>query len=422
MNMKKINLRKMKYLVFFILGLYIFNGCNQEEAPVLYNDPTYAGTEKPVVDSIASKYFPASEQRGWAAIDEITVYGKNFIADTARNFVMFDKTPAKILAASETELKVKAPTMVKDSIKVRVVVETAAEMSDISLFELQEAVGSYYPFPDYQTPTTITFDKNGIMYVSLLVNKVGAGVHRMVFDPNEGEYVLEEWVPKGTETNWSGMKFGYDGHLYGAKGLRGIWRLMEGQTPENAPWAIASSGQINDLDFNSDGYMWCVGDDIYSLPNDGSTSLTKAGLSGVNYRTCRVYDGYLYAAGQKDGVIGIYRYSITGGTLGAAETYFDFAGQVGTGIVYAITFADDGTLFLANDTQDPLITVNPDGSYAPLYGGELVPKAISLAWSPQTTGKYILYTRAQEDDFSPQPLIIRVYTFKDSAPYYGLDL
>ena len=129
----------------------------------------------------------------------------------------------------------------------------------------------------------------------------------------------------------------------------------------------------------------------------------------------RIFDGYVYLAGARDGESKIWRMQIVSADeLGAEEEVFDFSASY-TGKPLAMTFAADGDLYIGTDAPEAVVTVHPDGSHEALYAGlfEAAP-VISVAWND---GEEMYITREGSDEI--QQTILRVGMSKAGAPYYG---
>jgi hypothetical protein len=391
--------------VLCALPLVVFwAGCENDTTPSLY-DPNVTSQPDPVISSIT----PAG---GWlAGVGTITITGSNFAANKVDNLVYFNDVVAEVVEASPTQLKIKSPVLVKDSIQVKISVYKAPRFSNTVLYKLQAAVSELYAFKTFEEPWGIACDAEGNVYVSLVSNGVGAGVKKITPDG-----VLSNYAPKGSETKYSALKMGPNGVLYAARIQRVIFQIPAGGgTP--AVFASTGLGTIYDLDFDAEKNIWAAGnnDFIYRVKPDKTI---KAFPFRANVRSVRVFDNYVYLAGNRDGQEKVWRLRIVSADeLGPEEEYFDFstipAGAAGAGI-YAITFAADGDMYLGTDANEAIFVVHSNKTYEPLYAGLFSPKSLLFAWGKGTE----LYVTRERAGTSTQ-MIVRINTLKNGAPYYG---
>ncbi|MDZ7288568.1 MAG: IPT/TIG domain-containing protein [candidate division KSB1 bacterium] len=397
-------IKGMACFLFVIPVLILVVGCENETTPSLY-DPNVTSRPGPTIASVSP---PNS---AFAGIGIVTFTGTNFSPAKAENFVYFDDQLAEVLEASATQLKVKAPNLVKDSIQVKIAVFKADRFSNTIYYKLEAAVAELTKFASYEEPWGIACDAEGNVYVSLVSNNVAAGVKKITPDGK-----LSDYAPKGTELKYSALKMGPNGVLYAARIQRVIFQIPAGGgTP--AVFASTGLGTIYDLDFDAGKNIWAGGnnDFIYRVKPDKSV---KSFPFKANVRSVRVFDNYVYLAGNRDGKEKVWRMRIVSADeVGAEEEYFDFsatpAGATGAGI-YAITFAADGDMYLGTDANEAMFVVHPNKSYEPLYPGLFQPKSLVFAWGKGTE----LYVTRERTATAAQT-IIRVNTLKNSAPYYG---
>lgn len=404
--MKKIMANSLKVIpAVLLLMVAFFAGCAEDPSPVLWDDPTYKGGAAPVISAIT----PADS--AFAVVDEITITGTNFLPDTTQTSVYFNNKKVQITALSATSITVISPNIVSDSIMIRVVTQNSVEMSNKVPYKLLEGFGPYFAFKEKEDkPTSMTFNKNGDLYVSMIVNGVGAGVKRVYND--NGELKIADYAPKGAETNWSGLKFGRDGILYGSKKLRGIWQINAGVAPTNAPW-VQTAGNVSDFDFDQNGQIWAagIGANVYNI--DPATKVVTNTAFQMEVISVRVFGDKLLLGGKKDGKQVVYEFTINGKSLTNGRVLLDVTALEATFTVSAITVASDGTIYIGGNGADPIIQLTPAGTASYLFAGRLIPTALAFGWAPGS--KYMLYTK----EGTPQT-IYRVFVGKTTAPFYGL--
>jgi len=403
-NMKKI----IKYfpLVILITITVFIAGCNQEADPSLYQIEDKGAA--PLITSIVP------DKEALAGVTEITINGANFSSVPDDNYVYFGTSKAAVITASPTKLVVKAPLRIANALDTKIAVKGVENFSNIVKYNLLEAVGVYYAFTKgVDVPMTVATDKNDNVYV-YVNNK---GVKKITADGK-----ISDFGPKGAESFFFDMKFGPNNVLYGTRNLRAVFQQVEGQAPTTFvtfPTGIA----IVSFDFDASKNMWAAGSggSLFSItPAKASTAFTI----DFTVSSLRVYNGYLYAAGKKDGEEAIYRYKINSETsLGNKEKYFDIGSTYGLGKVNvgAITFAADGDLIIGTDQTNAFIRVNSAGKAEFLYSGLINPTVKSVAWGTKRNMFYVRdFSETSSSGTLPINFLIRVDMQKLSAPYHGM--
>jgi len=416
MKIKNFTNRYLKYLLLIFTAV-VFYSCAEEPTATQWEINKYAGNDAlPEISSIEviSRGWPGPGDASsyWASIDTIAIHGKNFGLDTTNMWVYFNTTKAKIASFSESVLYVKCPSFISDSVIVRAVKGSQEKWVAAPPIKLKEAIGIYWKYGSNDTVTAITFSKNGDLYCSLLgKNAVGKGVYRL-YTNAAGESVSEEYSKAGDETNWSGLKFKGD-QLYACRSNAPfVYKITKGQqTLASARWARAGKN-LFDFDFGANGMLYAAGAANIFIIDDNAAVTTIT--SSIAAQTVRVFNNYVYVGGNKGGKEGVWRFQITGAnTLGSEELYYDISSIAPSAKVKAITFDQDGGLYIGTDNANPIIyCINGSGSF--LFNGSLGPVAKWFTWIPGT--QYLLYSQ----DNKPVTGVIKVMTFHQSAPYYGI--
>jgi hypothetical protein len=394
-------------LLLGALGLFLLSGCENDYPSSIYNAEEPLG----VTPEISSLTPP---NLALAGVTVVTIAGKNFSSAKENNIVYFNATPATILEASATRLVIKTPVIVRDSVGVRVAVKGAELFSNTVRYRTEAAVQDLAKLGPKDVPWGITADKDGMAYASMVTSEVGVGIKKIV--PN-GD--ITSYAPKGGETFFSALKMGPAGVLYCVRNLRAVFQVA---TPGQASttFATATSGAIYDIDFDSNGNLWGVGNNevIYRV---SPAKQVKTFAFKANLRSVRVFNNYVYVAGNKDGAEKVFRFPITGnGEIGAVEEYINFTFKKADGkdaAVYAITFNSDGEMYVGTDAVESIVIYHTDKSTEPLHPGLLAGKTLLFSWG-KGTSMYALREANTEKEL-PQ-MILRINTLKQSAPYYGL--
>lgn len=395
-----------KIQLILISALFILVGCNYDPAPSLFPEEIDNG-EPAVITSVS----PAD--LALAGITEITINGSNFSPNQSENNVYFNSVRATIISSSATQIVVKAPILVSDSIKIKIA--KRENISNAIPYKLRAGVDEFFPFDpnNGQLPVGFTFDNTGNMIVSLS----GLGIKKIT--PAK---VLSDFIPKGAETKWDALRVFSNGDIYGAKSIRGIWKLAANVAPPSPPWALTAAGtSLKDFDFDTNFNLWAVGSNsvLFRIKLDG-THITFPFTASL--RAVRVFNNALYVAGLKSGVEGIWKLTIDGsGNLGTEELYFDLTTNYPGVVTNAMTFSQDGDLFLGtNKDPDPIIIVHPNKSHESLYPGVLKAKEVLAMYWPQGNNFYITRKEIKDEQLKVilSQTIIRVDVQKPGAQYF----
>lgn len=399
-------------IIIAALGLSMLYSCSEETAPSLYDPGKYQFREDPVITSIDP---PGSALAG---VTVLTITGNNFSDVPGETNVYFNGVKGQILNVTTTQIQVKPPVVVADTVLVKVKVAGALNLSNTLVYKLTAAVVEVYKFDpnNGETPWAVTFDNNNNMVVSV----EGKGVWKFEGEINPNK----SYIPKGAETKWNTLRQFSGGEIYASKSLRGIWKLNPGVTPPNAPWVATPSGTVLiDFDFDQNTNLWAVGSNnfIFRIKQD----LTVAQFPfQAQLRAVRVFNGNLYVAGLKSGVEGIWKIPINAnGDLGTEELYFSMTSNFPGVKVNAMTFSADGDLFLGTDrASNPVIIVKPDKTTQTLYEGVIPAKNIVSMYWPD--GNYLYVTREAERDATSGQIIrtqtvLKIDIQKPGADYFN---
>jgi hypothetical protein len=403
-------------LTFLAPVLLLAAGCGEEPPPSLY-DPAYTSGPTPSITSVSPQGYAL------AGVHTITITGTNFSTVLGENLIYFNSTLVPALSGSGTQLVVKAPVLVGDTVRIKIARYGSDKFNTPFAYRLDAAVANFGGFAKPDEPTSVECDANGYVYVSLITSNVGGGVKRISPNgtPDAGLYAP---AYPSSVLRWSGMKMGPGGvlHTVGLAGLFvSIYQIPAGGgTP--AAWVNFARGvTMSDLDFDQAGNVWLAGAsaNIYRV-KPTKTSKTFPFLASATIRSVRVFGSYLYVGGKVDVVEGVWRLPLIGDSLGTASKYFDLTAAYPNTRVNAITFAQDGDMFLAtNVSGHPLLLVSPTGSYQDFYPGLFPAENIFLTYGRADT-LYVSRTGpGTGTDAYADKKLLKVVTQKTGAPYYG---
>ncbi len=394
----------------FLLG--VMGGCNKEPTPSLY-DPNRQSAAAPLITSIDPP------TKALAGVSMLTIKGQNFSPDKQKNFVYFDASPGEVLSASATEIVVRPPNVVGDSIKIKIAVHGAELFSNIVLYKLEYSALDYGGIDKAFDVYGVEVDNQENVYLSLGTGKI------IKIDPeqNRSDFVLN------AGGSYKGLKFGKGGFLYGVR-TRYVYQI----SPDGATVSQFGAKQaqpLNDLDFDRNGNLFAAGKyGIFCLKPDAS-SITAANYPLTTLNAIRVFNDYVYVAGDYAGTDvaipkkAVWRNKIldANGTLGATEIAYDWAAAPGRAnqTILALTFAADGDMYIGTDAGDGIVVLHPqgEGNYLnaiseALYPTVLSPPSSYFSWG---SGQY-LYVNHKSSTEAERKLI-RVTMGKESAPYFG---
>jgi hypothetical protein len=405
----------MKTLLVLVVLAGFLAGCKEDPPPSLF-DPNYAGGPQPVVTAIVPAAGSPPPNTPLAGVTVITLTGSNFSVVPENNLVFFDAERAQVLEASATQLRVKAPLLIKDSIKVKVAVLGSELFSETILYKLEPAAELFGNLAAAMEPFGMTVDIAGNVYVSVLSGGVRDSVYKITPDGVRTGFSigLSSAVPR-----WGAMRVG-PGFIY-VTARNAIFRIPI--AGGNAAGYQANLGPatsaVNDLDFDQQGNLWTAGTSGLIFRITPTTPPTVKSFSfPAETRSVRVFNSHLYAGGLTlpDSVEKVVRFPIVSAdSLGPREDVFNFSSTYPGARILAVTFALTGEMFIGTDSSGgSIVMVRPDGSSEKFYPGILSGQSITLAYG---TGVDLYVSRSGATNAAKK--VIKVNTQKQSAPYYG---
>lgn len=398
-----------KTLITLILPFVVFiNGCADVPTASIQEYPSL-NLPAPVLSTVE----PSNQ--ALAGITEITITGTNFSADSRNNRVYFNGIPGTILSGTTTQLVVKVPNVVADTVMVKIAVVGAQDFSNQYQYKMVSAWEVYYPFDAIaEKAYGIIVDNSS----NLFVNLYDIGIWKITPDKQKSLY-----VPKGNTQKWDNFRYGPGGELYGVRSARGVWKIVENVGP-GSPWAAPTAGVIVALEFDGNQNLWALNNNntIFKFKQD--RTITSYPFTGV-LRAVRLFNNDLYVAATKDNIEGVWRIPIdANGDLGTEVLYFETTNLRLGAKITAIGFAADGDMILGLDKgPDPLLVVKPDKTYEDLYPGVIKANSVvSLFWPSNSTSMFFVRGEQRSADGTKIEVgqaPIRVEMSKNGAPYFG---
>ena len=406
------------YVLTTALAAVSLIACNEDPPPSAY-DPNYTSPRpQPVITDIAPEVALAN-------VSVLTITGLNFDPDPSHNLVFFDNILVPVLQARSTQLQVKAPDLPKDSISVKIGAYKAYLYSNPVLYRLSAAAQEIGNLQPTESPFGVECDTAGNAYVSVAGVPVStSGVFKIA---RSGSRSLYSPLFGPTVATWRSMKFGPGGALYCVSARNIIFRIPPGGGASSI-WLSGNTTNgltaLYDFDFDQNGNIWAAGptsgtsDDnkIFRVAQDK----TVMGFPFLGLiRAMRVFNGYVYAGGQRGNSQKVWRLPIIStDSLGIEEEYFNFSSVSATGIINAITFDSEGNLYIGTDAKEAIVIVRPTKVSEPLYPGVIQPGTSSLAWG---NGPDIFQSRTSSGTGIASTLV-KINALKTSAPYYGREM
>ncbi|OQA65197.1 MAG: SMP-30/Gluconolaconase/LRE-like region [Ignavibacteria bacterium ADurb.Bin266] len=326
--------------------------------------------------------------------------------------MFFNGVKGEVLSATSTQLKVRPPNVISDSVQVKVSVFKVEDFSNIVFYKLAPAVVEIFNFDPANsgTPYGITVDANENVYTSV-ARQIDPGIYKV--DP---QGTLSRWAPKGAESFFHSLTMGPSSTIYATRRVRGIIQVLENTTPATyVSYAAGVGGAAADTDFDQDLNLWAGA-------NGNIISVTPAKVvQGFpfdgNINAIKIFNGAIYAVAASNGQQILWKVPIiSADNIGTPEVYFNFTSEVDSVIkLNDISIAADGDIYIGTDAkEDPIYVIHPDKSFEKLYPGIIKSTVNSLCWG---TGNYLYMTRNLSNDFTQT--IIRIDMEKPGAPYFG---
>jgi hypothetical protein len=380
-----------------------FAGCENDHPPSIF-DPNATQNPAPVIRSMA----PADS--ALANVGEITITGENFSAEKDKNLVLFNNNHVTIVSASLTQLIVKSPNIVADSIKVQVAAVGSQLFSAPIWYKLKPAV---VPFGRLEEPGKDTYkafgvdvDREGNVYASVEPNKIKKVA------PDGKTTVLNAAT---TFVRANAIKVGAGNVLYVTNVVTRLRRIST-IAPDGAEAVFVSlPGVPQDLDFDANGNIWVTVDSSVYLVKPDKT-VKHAATYPVTLATLRVFNGHIYVAGKNatTGEEKIWRSAIQGESLGAKEVVLDVAatGWLQGSSVLSLTFSAAGEMYLGTSHPNGMFILRADGSHEILYEGLISASINAVSWNEGT----FLFALQQS---ATATKLLKIDAAQKGAPYYG---
>lgn len=409
MNRLKLQFMKTFVLLVFAIFATILTGCEGESTSLF--DPDYE-PERP--DPEISVIEP--EGNWLAGVDEVIIRGENFSEVADENRVYFDGIPGIINSSTTSEIRVRPARVIGENLPVKVTVRGAINFSNSIEYDLLQAI---FPAPGSipnDNALGIATNAEGDIYFSYQEGGVPRGIRRWDTE-NES---TERYLP--SQFNWTALKIGPDGLVYGARNIFGIYRETASGTIDNNPFAVGNSGEAyRDIDFDPDHNLWAVGNNENIFKIDIASGSVERFPFEADLRAVRYYDGKLYMGGRFDdgseaGSLEVWTMDINNGQASNPQQFLnvsEVANQTFT--LFSLTFDAAGTLFMGTDTGTGIFTWNGSDGLEEFYPELIEPTGYSFAW---TENFLVASATSREEDTR---FALKIDVRREGAPYYGIE-
>jgi len=333
---------------------------------------------------------------GEAFFNEIvTIKGSGFDARPEFNLVAFGSKIGVVTEASQTELKVKTPTFIGDSVDVRVAIKGSEFWSNNLGFHFKELTPEILD-EEILWPNGVDVDADGNVYVGSAADSV---IYKIT---PEGDKSVFAAVP----VNGS-IRFGPQGSLYVCvKGDNKILRISsDGASVEDFVTLDVSPVYF---DWDADKNLYIVANDTGIFRMDQAGTVTLAAEVG-SPKSCRVFGNHLYVTDIWNDQL--LRFEITTDGLTNEEVIVEGTAPVG------LELDSEGNLYYALAWDANLYVKKADGSDEVMYQDQLSPQMRYMA----SHGKYLYAVFTGGSAAEGTGIVYKVYIGVDQAPNYGLD-
>lgn len=193
----------------------------------------------------------------------------------------------------------------------------------------------------------ITLDNNGVLYGSEEINGI--------FKVNSADS-LERFAPKGGESFYTDIKFGWSNSLFGVRGVRAIFSIAKDNPPD--VWHVLSIGNdIIAIDFDST-YLWC-GTRSSKIIRISSDKKEKEFDFNGTIKKVRYFDGDIYIAATRGTNEVIIKIPILeNGELGTETEVINLSNEYPDKIINCIAFANTKYALIGTDDEDKLLMLD----------------------------------------------------------------
>ncbi|MCK5146737.1 IPT/TIG domain-containing protein [bacterium] len=349
------------------------------DGPQAVWQPDEAGASNPVITTVTPSDW------AFAGITEITIQGQNFPDQMDFLKVYIGGKQAEIISLSQTEIHIRPPyheSVLKSNMQISVVSQNAFLAALYSPYQLKEASREYGNFQSQLDQIfSIAADPQENVYAMLK----GKTIAKITPDGEREDSWATTPFPKASD-----MRASADFLYLQRSNNASLYRIpLNSGGTASVFVTLPERMRFIELAANDIIYAGGTENDIYIIQSDGSFTASTQ-YADFDIKGMRIFNGMLYVAANYNGsndsfpASGIFHSTISSsdGSLGTPEIYFDISQSQthASSDFHAITFAEDGDLYIGTDNNDPILIVHPNGSEEILYPGILSPEIEHLAW------------------------------------------
>jgi hypothetical protein len=407
----------MSAVLFAAAAMAVMTGCEYDVAQPQW-EKDFEAPPTPKITQIE----PA--QAATPGVNTITIRGENFTAPPGINDVYFGTVRAEVVAASATSITVRRPNLATDSCTVNVIAHGALVGAKFGPYRIDPVLERNDSFRDNVELRTVAVDNAENLYVVRANAQINPTFWIIDKVTPDGQKAIVDTASRAP----TDARIGPGGQLYLLSSNREIERFNL-VTGVRTRWhRLSLNRQLRFGDFDANNFFYTGGSrtDLFVITPD-STSRAMGFYASEEILAVRVYNGYVYVAARvpvtgtaPPNPASIWRHQILDaiGNLGSRELVLDLAsGEFASRTVRALTFSADGTIYIATDSPNPLLIVDPiTRGVDYLYKGILPSNCKQFYWGTGTS----LYMIRGDTSLGEEWTVFRVDAGKPGAPYYGL--
>ncbi len=345
--------------------------CETPESASLFDENYNKGTT-PVITSVSP------ENEFFAGYQQVTITGSNFTANTSELFVYFNNVRAQIISASPTQVVVRTPNLVADSIGIKVGVLGVEAFSNSVQYKLSALFRNAVSFPDNENPWAVASDADGNYFVSYEASGSPAGIKKVGPD---GTTVLNPTYGSAQTWFYRSAKVGPDGGLYLIRGgaVPFLYRIApDGGVPSS--WGTGI-GRTEDVAFDPSGNAWTGGTNEGNASNARLNRISPARVVTRYPFNAQIYaltyfNNHIYIAGTRGPDSFVWKVELLANLIpGEEQVVANLTGSGAVGRPTAMAIARDGTVFVGMNGANPLYQVSVSGQVSEMYPG-IIPGTI----------------------------------------------
>jgi hypothetical protein len=412
----------MKFLRYGFMGhlmivsiLAVIQGCKFDVAPSQWDQ----SAQQSDIDSI-TRIDPPFEAK--AGVNTITITGKNFAAPPDSNIVYVSKFDgdkstviADIVSSSSSSITIYRPNVVSDSCMFVIVSPKARAVAQSGVYKIDPVLVKYGAFLDNKPLGVVAGDKNENIYVVYSLDKT---IYKVAPTGQKNQLkTLAKFQPFGG-------RIGPDGKLYLMEN-KGSIDVVDVQKDTSSLLRVGPNVKCGD--FDSQGNLFTAGNatDLIIVAPDGTTKRSGYFLPDV-ILDIRVFGDYVYIVDSTKNLTptgsfkSIQRCKIdyTNHTAGAPEMVIDWGttGEYSSRSITGMTFSSDGKMYVATNSEDPILIVEPVTKLASILYKNILPSNCKQVFWGNGTSLYIITGNTANP--AVEWTLYRIDTGLNGAPFY----